>query len=29
MTYEAMASDVHKFIEDKKLKGVALLGHSM
>jgi hypothetical protein len=29
MTYEAMASDVHRFIEDKGLKGVALLGHSM
>ncbi|KAF9478860.1 mitochondrial protein [Pholiota conissans] len=29
MTYEAMASDVHRFIEEKKLKGVALLGHSM
>ncbi|KAF8903687.1 mitochondrial protein [Gymnopilus junonius] len=29
MTYEAMASDVHKFIADKKLKDVALLGHSM
>lgn len=29
MTYEAMASDVRKFIEDKQLKNVALLGHSM
>ncbi|KAF8960055.1 alpha beta-hydrolase, partial [Flammula alnicola] len=29
MTYEAMASDVHKFIQDKQLKDVALLGHSM
>ncbi|KAF8150952.1 mitochondrial protein [Crassisporium funariophilum] len=29
MTYEAMASDVHRFIEDKQLKDVALLGHSM
>ncbi|KDR78645.1 hypothetical protein GALMADRAFT_244117 [Galerina marginata CBS 339.88] len=29
MTYEAMASDVHKFIQDKELKEVALLGHSM
>ncbi|PPQ83488.1 hypothetical protein CVT25_006978 [Psilocybe cyanescens] len=29
MTYEAMAGDVHRFIEDKKLKRVALLGHSM
>lgn len=29
MTYEAMAADVHKFIQDKKLTRVALLGHSM
>ncbi|KAF8958234.1 Alpha/Beta hydrolase protein [Flammula alnicola] len=29
MTYEAMASDVHNFIQDKQLKDVALLGHSM
>ncbi|KAF8960026.1 Alpha/Beta hydrolase protein [Flammula alnicola] len=29
MTYEAMASDVQKFIKDKQLKDVALLGHSM
>ncbi|KAF8813461.1 mitochondrial protein [Phlegmacium glaucopus] len=29
MTYEAMASDVRKFIEDKQLKNIALLGHSM
>ena len=29
MTYEAMALDVHRFIEDKKLRSVALLGHSM
>ena len=29
MSYEAMASDVRKFIEDKKLNNVALLGHSM
>ncbi|KAJ3506966.1 hypothetical protein NLJ89_g6566 [Agrocybe chaxingu] len=29
MTYEAMAQDVQKFIEDKQLKEVALLGHSM
>ncbi|KIM39337.1 hypothetical protein M413DRAFT_415968 [Hebeloma cylindrosporum] len=29
MTYEAMAADVRKFIMDKGLKDVALLGHSM
>ena len=29
MTYEAMAADVHKFIQDKGLHRVALLGHSM
>ena len=29
MTYEAMAADVHKFIQDKELRQVALLGHSM
>lgn len=29
MTYEAMASDVRKFVEDKQLNNVALLGHSM
>jgi pimeloyl-ACP methyl ester carboxylesterase len=29
MTYEAMAGDVKKFIADKGLKDVALLGHSM
>ncbi|KAF9048875.1 Alpha/Beta hydrolase protein [Panaeolus papilionaceus] len=29
MTYSAMAADVLKFIEDKKLQDVALLGHSM
>lgn len=29
MTYEAMASDLYKFIEDKQLRNVALLGHSM
>jgi len=29
MTYEAMAGDVKKFIMDKGLKDVALLGHSM
>ena len=29
MTYESMASDVRKFVEDKELKNVALLGHSM
>ncbi|KAF5316811.1 hypothetical protein D9619_006509 [Psilocybe cf. subviscida] len=28
-TYQAMAEDVHKFIEDKGLSQVALLGHSM
>ena len=29
MTYEAMAADVGKFIMDKGLKDVSLLGHSM
>jgi hypothetical protein len=29
MTYEAMAADVSKFITDKGLNDVALLGHSM
>ena len=29
MTYESMASDVRKFVEDKQLKNIALLGHSM
>lgn len=29
MSYEAMASDLRKFIEDKKFNDVALLGHSM
>ena len=29
LTYEAMAADVRRFIADKGLKDVALLGHSM
>jgi len=29
MTYEAMAADVRRFIADKGLNDVALLGHSM
>ena len=29
MTYESMASDVRKFVEDKQLKDIVLLGHSM
>lgn len=29
MTYESMASDVRKFVEEKQLKNIALLGHSM
>ena len=29
MTYESMASDVRKFVEDKQLKNIVLLGHSM
>ena len=29
MTYEAMAEDVNKFVEDRNLTNVTLLGHSM
>jgi len=29
MTYQAMAEDVNKFVEDNNLKDVTLLGHSM
>jgi len=29
MTYEAMANDIQKFIHDRQLKEVTLLGHSM